>query len=212
MRSDFSKTVTRWPALFNWSAAARPAGPEPTTATRLPVRVARRRGANPALLERPLDDRQLDVLDRHRIVVDAEDARAFARRRAQPAGEVREVVGRVQAIARRLPAVPVDEIVPVRNLVAERAALVAERDAAVHAARRPDRGLPSRASAGRPRASPGRAASTGRACGLVRLIWMKPVDVTHWPPPPAPRTPARGSPSGRAPRRAAPACSRAESP
>ena len=44
MRSARSNTVTRWPALFNWSAAASPAGPEPTTAMRLPVRCAGGRG------------------------------------------------------------------------------------------------------------------------------------------------------------------------
>ena len=40
MRSDRSNTVTRCPARFNWSAAASPAGPEPTTATVFPVRAA----------------------------------------------------------------------------------------------------------------------------------------------------------------------------
>ena len=70
------------------------------------------------------------------VVVDAEHARALARRRAQPAGELREVVGRVQALDRVAPVVAVDEVVPVGDDVAERAALVAERDAAVHAARR----------------------------------------------------------------------------
>ena len=40
---------------------------------------------HPALVERAIDDRDLDRLDRHRIVVDAEDARSLARRRAQPA-------------------------------------------------------------------------------------------------------------------------------
>ncbi len=45
MRSARSKTVTRWPALFNWSAAASPAGPDPTTAMRLPVRCDGGRGA-----------------------------------------------------------------------------------------------------------------------------------------------------------------------
>ena len=40
MRSSRSKTVTEWPALFSCWAAARPAGPEPTTATFLPVRDA----------------------------------------------------------------------------------------------------------------------------------------------------------------------------
>ena len=77
----------------------------------------------------------LDRLDRDRIVVDAEHARAFARRRAQLAGELREVVGGVQAVDRRPPAVAVDQIVPVGNQVAQRAALMTERNAAVHAAR-----------------------------------------------------------------------------
>ena len=40
MRSARSKTVTVWPALLSCAAAARPAGPEPTTATRLPVRAS----------------------------------------------------------------------------------------------------------------------------------------------------------------------------
>ena len=44
MRSDRSNTVTRCPARFSWSAAASPAGPEPTTATVLPVRVSGGRG------------------------------------------------------------------------------------------------------------------------------------------------------------------------
>mmetsp|Transcript_67087 Transcript_67087/g.165503 ORF Transcript_67087/g.165503 Transcript_67087/m.165503 type:complete len:257 (-) Transcript_67087:1686-2456(-) len=39
-RSARSYTVTRWPALLSWSAAAMPAGPEPMTATFLPVRMA----------------------------------------------------------------------------------------------------------------------------------------------------------------------------
>src|SRR5215468_1995694 len=40
MRSLFSNTVTSWPARASCCAQARPAGPEPTTATRLPVLVA----------------------------------------------------------------------------------------------------------------------------------------------------------------------------
>ncbi|MCY1224155.1 hypothetical protein D9M72_363000 [compost metagenome] len=37
MRSFFSNTVTSWPARANCCATAKPAGPEPTTATVLPV-------------------------------------------------------------------------------------------------------------------------------------------------------------------------------
>ena len=67
-------------------------------------------------------------------LVDAEHARGLARRRAQPAGELREVVGGVQPLDRAVPVVAPDQVVPLRDEVAERAALVAERDAAVHAA------------------------------------------------------------------------------
>ena len=59
----------------------------------------------------------------------------FARRGAEPAGELRKVVRRVQPLDRRLPAIAVDEIVPVGNQIAQRASLMAERDAAVHAPR-----------------------------------------------------------------------------
>ncbi len=95
----------------------------------------RRLGPDPALGERAVDDGELDRLDRHRVVVDAEHARALARRRAQRAGELREVVGGVQPVDGLAPVVPVDEVVPVRDQVPERAALVTEGDAAVHAAR-----------------------------------------------------------------------------
>src|SRR6187397_830755 len=39
MRSDFSNTVTLWPARLSCAAAASPAGPEPITATFFQVRV-----------------------------------------------------------------------------------------------------------------------------------------------------------------------------
>ena len=48
-------------------------------------------------------------------VVDAEHARAFARRRADAAGELREVVRLVQPLERFLPQAAVDEIVPLRE-------------------------------------------------------------------------------------------------
>ena len=38
-RSARSNTVTAWPRLFRYSATESPAGPLPTTATLLPVRV-----------------------------------------------------------------------------------------------------------------------------------------------------------------------------
>ena len=59
----------------------------------------------------------------------------LAGRGTQTSGELGEIVRRVQPLDRRLPAIAVDEIVPVGNQIPERAALVAERNAAVHAAR-----------------------------------------------------------------------------
>ena len=134
MRSARSNTTTSWPARVSCCAAASPDGPEPTTATRLPVLTWRDAGRDPALGPGAIDDLDLDLLDGDRVLVDAEHARGFARRRAQPTGELREVVGRVQALDRVAPVVAIDQVVPVGNQVAERAAVVAERDAAVHAA------------------------------------------------------------------------------
>eukprot|EP00955_Chlamydomonas_euryale_P008651 92043-Chlamydomonas_euryale.AAC.1 len=44
MRSERSYTVTVWPILLSWSAAAMPAGPLPTIATERPVRTSGGRG------------------------------------------------------------------------------------------------------------------------------------------------------------------------
>ena len=133
MRSARSSTTTSWPARVSCWAAASPAGPEPMTATRLPVLTVGTLRRDPALVPRPVDDLDLDLLDRDRVGVDAEHARRLARRRAQPAGELGEVVRGVQPVDRVAPVVAVDEVVPVGDQVAERAAVVAERDAAVHA-------------------------------------------------------------------------------
>jgi hypothetical protein len=92
-----------------------------------------RLGHHPAFVEAALGDRDLDGLDGDGVVVDPEDAGALARRRAQPPGELGEVVGGVQAVEGIPPVLAVHEVVPVRDDVAERAALVAERNAAVHA-------------------------------------------------------------------------------
>ncbi len=89
---------------------------------------------DPALGPGAIDDRQLDLLDRDRVVVDPQHARGLAGGRAERAGELGEVVRGVQAVDGRLPVVAVDQVVPVGDQVPERAALVAERDAAVHAA------------------------------------------------------------------------------
>ena len=83
-----------------------------------------------------VDDGELDRLDGHGVVVDPEHTGALAGCRTKRAGELREVVGGVQPVDGLPPMGAIDEIVPVRDEVPERAALVAEGDAAVHAARR----------------------------------------------------------------------------
>ena len=104
----------------------------------LPRARGRRLRNDPAFVERAIDDRQLDRLDGDGIFVDAEHARPFARRGAQQACELGKVVGLMEALDRRPPRIAVNQVIPVRDQVAERAPLVTERDAAVHAAR----GLP----------------------------------------------------------------------
>src|SRR5262249_42058889 len=73
----------------------------------------------------------------------AQHARPLARGRADAAGELGEVVGLVQPLQRLAPQPAVDEVVPLRDEVVDRAAGshaleegagVAEGDAAVHAA------------------------------------------------------------------------------
>ena len=134
MRSARSSTTTSWPARVSCWAAARPAGPGADHGDPLAGLHRRDLRRDPALVPRPVDDLDLDLLDRHRVGVDAEHARRLARRRAQPAGELGEVVRGVQPVDGVAPVVAVDEVVPVGDQVAERAAVVAERDAAVHAA------------------------------------------------------------------------------
>jgi len=91
---------------------------------------------HPALVPGLIDDGQLDRLDGDRVIVDAEYARTLARRRTERAGELGEIVGGVQALDGLRPLTAPDEVVPVRDQVGERATLMAERNAAVHAARR----------------------------------------------------------------------------
>src|SRR5262249_44685305 len=98
-------------------------------------RLRRRRTRNdPAFVPRPVHDRELDLLDRHGVaLVDLEHARRLARRRAEAARELRKVVRAVELRDRVLPPVAVDEIVPARDQVLERAARLTEGHAALHA-------------------------------------------------------------------------------
>ena len=100
----------------------------------LPARDLRR---HPAVVPCTVGNLMLDLLDRDRATrlrrIDREHARRFARRRAQPPGDLRKVVGCVQPLGCLSPVVPPDQVVPLGNQVPERAAVVAERNSAVHA-------------------------------------------------------------------------------
>ena len=135
MRSAFSNTVTECPARFNCCAAANPAGPDPTTATRLPVRCSGRLRLDPAFAKGVLDDGLFDHLDGDRRFIDAQHASRFAGRGTDAPGEFRKIVGGVQHADGLAPAIAIDQIVPIGNDVVQRAAGMAKRHAAIHAAR-----------------------------------------------------------------------------
>ena len=94
-------------------------------------------GDHPALDEGAVDDGILDVLNGHRWVGDTKHARTFARSRAYAAGELREVIGLVQAIDRLFPALLINEMVPLGDEIVDRATIagLAKWHAAIHAAR-----------------------------------------------------------------------------
>src|SRR4029079_17042569 len=96
--------------------------------------VGRRTRRDPSFRPRAVDDVLLDRLYRDGLVVNAEHARLFAGRGTDSAGELREIVGLVKLIDRVAPAVFVNQIVPLRNNVSQRAAVVAEWNSAIHAA------------------------------------------------------------------------------
>ena len=95
----------------------------------------RRETATEAFLDRGARDGALDVLDGDRCISDVEHARRFARRRADATGHLGEVVRRVEHANGVGHAPAMNEVVELRDDVAERTALVTERDAAIHAAR-----------------------------------------------------------------------------
>src|SRR5450830_1198016 len=96
---------------------------------------------DPAVFPAFVDDLVFDRLDAHRRIADAQGTGAFAWRRADAARELREVIGRVQHVQRGAVVLAVHQVVPVRDDVVDRAARIAERDAAVHAACALDLGL-----------------------------------------------------------------------
>ncbi|MDQ0814012.1 hypothetical protein QFZ63_005726 [Streptomyces sp. B3I7] len=134
---------------------------------------------------RLVDDGDLDVLDGHGRLVDAEDARRLARGRAEPPGELREVVGGVQPLGGGRPVLAVGEVVPLRDQVPQRAAVVAERDAAVHAAacllgddREQRAGNVDLVPVPHPLLD-------GAGTGDLAAVVEKALGISHWSPPPS---------------------------
>ena len=101
-----------------------------------PLARAARRGLrrDPAFFPALVDDLAFDRLDGHRRVDDVQGAGGLAGRGADTAGELREVVGRLQVLERRQPLLAIDEVVEVRDLVVHRTAVVTVGNPTVHAA------------------------------------------------------------------------------
>ncbi len=135
MRSAFSNTVTAWPARASCWAQARPAGPEPTTATRLPVLCD---GGSGTI--QPSSQPRSTIWHSMVLMVTGLSSMLSVQDASQGAGQMRPVnsgklLVECSVVERRAPLVAIDQIVPVRDQVVDRTALVAERNAAIHAAR-----------------------------------------------------------------------------
>ena len=91
--------------------------------------------SNPTFRPSTVNDGVLDRFDTHRVIVVVQSARSLARCGANASGELRKVIRAVQHIDRRFPIALVNQIVEVRNDVVNRAAAIAKRRAAIHAAR-----------------------------------------------------------------------------
>ena len=95
-----SNTVTEWPARFSWSAAARPAGPDPTTATFFHVRDSGGFG-----LTHPSSNARSMIATSISLIVTGSSLMPSTHEPSHgaghSAGELREVVRRVQTVDRR---------------------------------------------------------------------------------------------------------------
>jgi len=88
---------------------------------------------NPSLGPSSIDDLDLNLLDGYGVLIDANNTSGFTRGRTQSPGELGKVVGCVKSINGVSPAIVENEIVPIGNQISERAAVIAERDSAIHA-------------------------------------------------------------------------------
>ena len=121
--------VAKWSEFATWVST------DPMTATVLPVRTSGGFAVTqPSSNAFSMMDTSMDLIVTGSSLMPSTHEPSHGAG-TQTAGELREIVRRVQPLDRRLPAIAVDEIVPVGNQIAQRASLMAERDAAVHAPR-----------------------------------------------------------------------------
>ena len=141
MRSFFSNTVTSWPARASCCAAARPAGPEPTTATFLPVLAFGGCGmTQPSAQARSMMACSIDLMPTGSSLTFSVQAASHGAGQTRPVNSGKLLVECSTSIA-LFQSSRIHQVVEVGNDVVDRAAAVAERRAAVHAARALDLGL-----------------------------------------------------------------------
>ena len=126
------------PARCRRSAQASPAGPAPTTATRLPVAGAWLRSGLPAVGQGGVDDVFFDGANGDRTEAVVERARAFAQAvlRAHAAADFRQRIGFVAQRRRFMDATFARQFQPLRDAVVQRATPTAIGIAAIQAAAR----------------------------------------------------------------------------
>ena len=95
--------------------------------------VSRNKWSNPAFVPRTINNFDFNLLDRNWILIDTQNACRLARCRTQTASELRKIICCMQAVKCVTPIIAVYQVVPVGNQVAKRAAIVAKRNAAIHA-------------------------------------------------------------------------------
>src|SRR5450830_1062639 len=88
---------------------------------------------HPTVFPTLVDNEMLNRLDAHGVAVDSQGAGRLARRRANTAGELWEVIGRVQSLKGFLIVAAIHQVIPIGNDVIDRTTVVTKRDAAIHA-------------------------------------------------------------------------------
>ena len=135
MRSFFSNSTTPCPARASCWAAASPAGPEPTTATRLPVFASAGSGfTQPSSQPLSMIACSIDLIPTGSLLMRRVHASSQGAGQTRPVNSGK-IVGRMQRFERPQPVGLEYKVVEIRDDVVDRAAGHAERNAAVHAAR-----------------------------------------------------------------------------